>query len=116
MYVIDLIHSPDHVKPVFEAIVRSKLNANPQCEKTTIYLPIAKITREHREAVSKTAKLKSEQAIKKIRDVESKALRKAKDAKHVSSDLIHSVSEHVSIPNISLIVSTLNLRKLIYFN
>jgi ribosome recycling factor len=95
MYLIDLISTPDYVKLVFDAVVRSKLNPNPQLDKTTIYLPIAKITREHRETLSKTAKLKSEQTIKKIREIESKALRKAKDAKNVSKDLIFNVSEHV---------------------
>lgn len=96
MYVIDLIRTPDYVKPVFDAIMKSKLHPNPQLDKTTIFLPIAKISREHREQMSKTAKAKCEQAIKKIRDAESKALRRAKDAKNVSSDLIFNVSQHVS--------------------
>lgn len=97
MYLIDLIRTPDYVKPVFEAIVKSKLHLNPQLDKTTIFLPIAKVTREHREQVSKTAKSKCEQAIKKIREAESKAMRRAKDAKNVSTDLIFNVNQHVSI-------------------
>jgi hypothetical protein len=47
--------------------------------------------------MTKTAKLKCEQAIKKINDAVSKALRRAKDAKNVSSDLIFNVSQHVRI-------------------
>ena len=61
-----------------------------------ISLPIPKITREHRETLSKSAKAKSELAIKKIRDVESKALRKAKENKKASKDLIFNVQQQVN--------------------
>jgi ribosome recycling factor len=98
-----MIDQPEYAKAVLEAIVKSKLNSNPTLEKTVISLPIAKITREHREKLSKTAKAKSEQAIKKIRDAESKALRKAKDNKSVSKDLIFNVSEHVNNSFLKLI-------------
>ena len=96
MYVIDLISSPDYVKPVFDAILHSKLNSNASVEKTTICLPIPKITREHRENLSKSVKAKSELAIKKIRDIESKALRKAKENKKASKDLIFNVQQQVN--------------------
>jgi ribosome recycling factor len=96
MYLIDLIKTPDYVKPVLDAITKSKLHPNPQLDKTSIYLSIGRITREHREQMTKTAKLKCEQAIKKIKEAESKALRRAKEAKNVSSDLIFNVSQHVS--------------------
>lgn len=97
MYIIDLIDAPEYAKAVYDAVVQSKLNSNPSLDKTTIYLPIAKITREHRETLSKTAKVKSEAAIKKIRDVESKALRKAKEHKKANKDLIFNVSQYVII-------------------
>ncbi len=96
LYIIDMISQPENTKAVFDAILKSKLNSNPTLEKSVISLPIAKISREHREKLSKIAKAKSEQAIKKIRDAESKALRKAKENKSVSSDLVFNVSEHVN--------------------
>lgn len=96
MYVIDLISSPEYVKPVYDAILHSKLNSNASVEKTTISLPIPKITREHREKLTKSVKAKSELAIKKIRDVESKALRKAKENKKASKDLIFNVQQQVN--------------------
>lgn len=99
MFIIDLINSPEYVKPVLDAILKSNLNSNPQLDKSTIYLPIAKVTREHRENMTKSAKLKCEQALKKMREAESKALRKAKDAKHVSKDLIFNVSQWVILEN-----------------
>ncbi len=97
MYIIDLIDAPEYAKAVYDTVVNSKLNSNPSLDKTTIYLPIAKITREHRETLSTTAKVKSEAAIKKIRDVESKALRKAKEHKKANKDLIFNVSQYVII-------------------
>ncbi|CAF0760326.1 unnamed protein product [Brachionus calyciflorus] len=95
MFLIDLINSPDYVKPVLAAISKSNLSVNPQLDKTTIYLPIAKVTREHRESMAKSVKLKCEQALKKMRDAEGKAMRKAKDAKHVSKDLIFGVNDWI---------------------
>ncbi|RNA18827.1 ribosome-recycling mitochondrial, partial [Brachionus plicatilis] len=95
MFLIDLINSPEYVKPVLEALAKSNLNINPQVDKTTIYVPVAKVTREHRENMTKSAKLKCEQALKKMRDAESKALKKAKDAKHVSKDLIFNVNQWI---------------------
>ena len=38
-----MIDTPDYVKNVFEAILKSNLNTNPQLDKTTINLPIAKV-------------------------------------------------------------------------
>ena len=97
MFAIDLINSPEYVKLVYEAIIKSKLHSNPQMDKTSIYLTIPKITREYRENLSKTVKAKCEIAIKKIKDIESKAFRKAKDNKRVSTDLVYNVQQHVSV-------------------
>ena len=90
-----MIDTPDYVKNVFEAILKSNLNTNPQLDKTTINLPIAKVTREGRESMAKNIKLKCEQALKKMRDIEGKALRKAKENKKVSSDLAFNVGQYV---------------------
>ena len=94
-----MIDTPDYIKNVHEAILKSNLNTNPQLDKTTINLPIAKVTRESRETMAKNIKLKCETALKKMRDIESKALRKAKENKKVSSDLAFNVGQHVCKKN-----------------
>jgi ribosome recycling factor len=95
LYTIDLIASPEYVKPVFNAIVSSKLHSNPQINSTTISLPIAKVTREHRENLAKTVKAKCEQALKRMREIESKAARKVKESKSGHADLRFNVTQHV---------------------
>ena len=97
LYTIDLIASPECVKPVYDAILHSKLHLNPQIDSTTISLPIAKVTREHRENVSKSVKAKCEVALKKMREIEHKTLRKIKESKEGNEDLRFNVSEHVSL-------------------
>ena len=97
MLTIDMIENPDMVKLVFETISKANLNCNPQLDKTSINLPLPKVTREHRENLTKAIKTKCENAMKKLRDIESKALRKAKENKKVSKDLSFSAGEHVRI-------------------
>jgi ribosome recycling factor len=72
------------------------LNCNPTLSKTTISIPVPKITKESREKTAKTVRAMTENALKKMRDVESTALRKAKDNKKVSEDDVFNASEHVT--------------------
>ena len=52
----------------------SGLNLNPQQDGTRIYVPIPKVTREHREKLSKGAKLKCNEIKDQLRKVQSKRL------------------------------------------
>lgn len=58
------------------AVLRSNsgLNLNPQQEGTRIYVPIPKVTREHREKLSKAAKQKCNETKDKLRKLQSKKL------------------------------------------
>lgn len=94
-YVLDLIACPEHKKAIHDALLKSYLNLNPQIEQNTIHLSIPKVTREHRENVAKSAKLKCSQALEKIRKAETKAMKKAQNVKHVSDDLIFNVNQYV---------------------
>lgn len=95
MLTIDMIENPDMTKLVMESIAKANLNLNPQLDKTSINLPLPKVTREHRENLTKAIKTKCENALKKLRDIEGKALRKAKENKKVSKDLAFNASEHI---------------------
>lgn len=96
LYQIDMIDTPDYVKPVFDAIVNSKLNTNPKLEgKTAINLSIPKVTRESREATAKNIRLKCAQVLKKMNDLEKNALKKASNNKKVSHDLVFNVSQYI---------------------
>jgi ribosome recycling factor len=117
MFVIDLIHAPDYVKPVYEAIIKSGMCANPQIDKTSVYIPIPKVTRDHREALAKTVKVRCEVHVKRMQENEKKLSRKVQDAKGLSNDLKFNTVEHVSVFQIQSMLEYVlsNLIVMIYF-
>ena len=52
----------------------SGLNLNPQQDGTRIYVPIPKVTREHREKLSKGAKQKCNETKEQLRKLQSKKI------------------------------------------
>lgn len=96
LFVIDMINSPQYMKNVVETINKTSFNLNPQIDKTSIFLHIPKLTREHRENLTKTAKRLYDNAIVKLRDLDKKASRKVNDAKSMNADLIFYTNETVS--------------------
>lgn len=90
LLTINLAASPQYIPQVKQALADSGLNVNPQQDGTSLFIPLPKVTREHRETLAKNAKLLSEQSKKSLRDVYSKHARKIKSAKqgHSSDDLL----------------------------
>lgn len=88
---------PDALKPVLTAINESGMNLSPQQEGNVIYLPIPKVTREHREGLAQNAKNlfnKSKDELKQIQSSFSNYIRKQKKS-HVSEELIFNVNENL---------------------
>lgn len=54
--VIDMLSFPQMTKAVMDTLKSSALNLNPQQEGTSIFVPIPKVTKEHREILAKKAK------------------------------------------------------------
>lgn len=96
-YIIDLITCPDEKKGILEALAKANLNLNPQVHQNVITMKTPMITREHRENVAKSIRLKCSQTIERMKKVETKAVRKAQDAKNVSEDLIFRTGQYVKI-------------------
>jgi len=94
-FVVDMISSPQHIKIAMEAIAKSSLKLNPQLDKTSILIQIPKLSREHRENLSKSAKKYFEDTLSKLRDIHNKNVKKISSAKNVSADLIFSLKETV---------------------
>ena len=90
-----MINSPQYIQKVFDSITKSGLSVSPQIDKTSIFLNIPKITRDHRENLSKSAKKMFEIANGKLRDLNKKASRKVSDSKTASDDLIFQTNETV---------------------
>ncbi|KAK0178374.1 hypothetical protein PV328_002326 [Microctonus aethiopoides] len=77
--VVNAVSFPQAIPQILKALNDSGLNLNPQQDGTTLFIPIPKVTKEHRESLAKNAKaifIKSRDNIKDIKNKELKALKK----------------------------------------
>lgn len=92
LIVINLAAMPEALKPALEALTELG-NTNPQVEGSTIYIPIPKVTREHREKLVLTANRATTKAKSEIKvlfaSYSSKAKRQQTKAK-LSEDLVRN--------------------------
>jgi ribosome recycling factor len=94
--VLNLSSLPDACQAVMKAIQDSGMNLNPQQEGTTIYVPLPKVTREHRENLSRNAKslfTKYKTAYQTVQNRYVKQCRSSKEG--VSEDLVFSVQKQI---------------------
>ena len=97
LVVLNLSALPDAVKPVMTAIAKSGMNLSPQQEGNIIYLPIPKVTREHREGLANNARalcVRAKDELKHINSSFSNYVKKQKKS-HVSEELIFNVNENL---------------------
>jgi len=96
LLVINVSSTPQYVTHVKTAILTSGLNVNPQQEGTTLYVPVPRVTREHREMLAKNAKALCDKTKDKLRHVQNNFDRELKKAKQThSEDLIYKLHETV---------------------
>lgn len=94
--VINLAAFPQTIPMVLAALQKSGMNLNPQQDGTTIFIPVPKITKEHRENLAKNAKTLFNKCRDAIKDHQNGIVRKLKKQKDISSDENHSVQLQVS--------------------
>ncbi|KAJ8969105.1 hypothetical protein NQ314_001915 [Rhamnusium bicolor] len=88
--VVNMSVFPQAIPAVLKAIEKSGMNLNPQQDGTTLYIPIPKVTKEHRETLVKNAKQLFIKCKDNIRDVQIKYIKQVK-RKEISQDLTRSV-------------------------
>lgn len=89
--VIDMIAFPQMIPAALQALQKSGLNLNPQQEGTTIFIPIPKVTKEHRANLAKNAKALFIKCRDQIKDAQNEVIRKVKNNTSVSEDDSHAV-------------------------
>lgn len=98
LMMINLVATPQYISCVKLAILGSGMNVNPQQEGTTLYIPIPKVTREHREDLAKNAKVLCEKTKEKLRNIQNNFTRDLKKGKvEHSEDLIFNIQEMILI-------------------
>ncbi|XP_076062574.1 mitochondrial ribosome recycling factor 1 isoform X2 [Oratosquilla oratoria] len=88
MLIISAVAFPQAAPSIVKAIQDSGMNLNPQQEGTTIYVPLPKITREHREGLARNAKTMFQKCKDRLRDVSNKYIKKSKNHTELSEDLV----------------------------
>ncbi|XP_058832310.1 ribosome-recycling factor, mitochondrial [Topomyia yanbarensis] len=94
--VINLISFPQTIPAVLQAIQKSGMNLNPQQDGTTLYIPVPKVTREHREGLAKNAKSLFIKCRDTIKDAQNQTIKKLKKQTDISEDLNFQVQAQVT--------------------
>jgi ribosome recycling factor len=79
------------------AIKESGICINPQQEGTMVYLPLPKITKEHRDNLSKNAKMLVNNAKSDLKSIQNHFMKQARNQKQqkISEDLIFNACENI---------------------
>ncbi|XP_049875467.1 ribosome-recycling factor, mitochondrial [Pectinophora gossypiella] len=93
--VINFASFPQAIPDALKAIAHSGMNLNPQQDGTTLFVPVPKVTKEHREALAKNAKALYIKCRDAMKDVQNDYIKKAKKHTGVSEDLIFDVTKQI---------------------
>lgn len=93
--VINLIGFPQLIPNVLQALSKSGMNLNPQQDGTTVFIPVPKVTKEHREMLAKNAKAIFIKCRDGIKDVQNDFIKKVKRKADISADLNHQVQGQI---------------------
>lgn len=93
--VINLIGFPQLIPNVLQALAKSGMNLNPQQDGTTVFIPVPKVTKEHREMLAKNAKAIFIKCRDGIKDVQNDFIKKTKRKADISTDLNHQVQAQI---------------------
>lgn len=93
--VINMVAFPQTIPVALQAIQKSGMNLNPQQDGTTIYIPVPKITKEHRENLSKNAKTLFFKCRDSIKDAQNGVVKKVKNQTELSTDESFSIQGQV---------------------
>jgi len=85
MVTINLAMSSQYIPNVKDALMNSGLNINPQQDGTSIFVQIPMVTKEHRQQLSKNAKVLYESSKKDLRNIYSKYSKKIRSVKEGKS-------------------------------
>uniref|UniRef100_UPI00358FC9C3 ribosome-recycling factor, mitochondrial isoform X2 n=1 Tax=Myxine glutinosa TaxID=7769 RepID=UPI00358FC9C3 len=95
LLTINLGSNPEAKSAVLEALTASGMNLNPQSMGSTIQVPIPRVSREQREALSRKARQVTNEAKQGLREVRSHAITSVRKVEGVSKDTLHLVEKQV---------------------
>lgn len=93
--VVNMIAFPQTIPDVLKALEKSGMNLNPQQDGTTLFIPIPKVTKEHRENLSKNAKTLFIKYRDTIKDIQNTNIKKLKKQSEISKDDVFAVQSQI---------------------
>ncbi|CAG9763269.1 unnamed protein product [Ceutorhynchus assimilis] len=93
--VVNFATFPQAIPAALKALSKSGMNLNPQQDGTTLFIPIPKVTKEHREQLAKNAKQLFVKCKDSVRDVQNKYVKQVKRQDKVSEDLARNVEQQI---------------------
>ncbi|XP_015365535.1 PREDICTED: ribosome-recycling factor, mitochondrial isoform X2 [Diuraphis noxia] len=93
--ILNMSSFPQAIPSVLESLKASGMNLNPQQEKTSIFIPIPKVTKEHRENLSKGAKALFFKTKDSIKELQNKNIKLLKDNDALATDLVHTLQDQM---------------------
>lgn len=94
--VLNMVSFPQAIPQALQALQKSGMNLNPQQDGTTIFIPVPKVTKEHREMLAKNAKTLFVKCRDGIRDAQNNVIRKLKKQTDISQDENRSIQVQVT--------------------
>lgn len=93
LIVLNMASFPDAIKATLKAIQESGMNISTQQDGTTVFCHLPKVTREHRETLSKNAKTLFSKAKEDMVAIERKYLKEIqKNKQGISEDVVYNAS------------------------
>ncbi|XP_044269238.1 ribosome-recycling factor, mitochondrial [Tribolium madens] len=93
--VVNMSVFPQAIPAALKAIERSGMNLNPQQDGTTLFIPIPKVTTEHRENLAKSAKTLFIKCRDGIRDVQNKQVKSLKKKDKIADDMARNSEQQI---------------------
>ncbi|VVC40224.1 Hypothetical protein CINCED_3A014019 [Cinara cedri] len=94
--VLNMTSFPLAIPAVLESLKASGMNLNPQQDKTTIFIPIPKVTKDHRENLIKGAKSLFIKCKDNIKEIQNKNIKLLKDNDTLAIDLVHNLQDQIT--------------------
>lgn len=94
--VINFASFPQAIPDALKCMQSSGLNLNPQQDGTTLFVPVPKVTKEHREALAKNAKVLFIECRDTVKKIQNEYIKKVKKQTGVSEDVIFRVTKQIT--------------------
>nr|XP_012229074.1 PREDICTED: ribosome-recycling factor, mitochondrial [Linepithema humile] len=97
LVVLNVSSFPQAIPDILKSLMKNQMKLNPQQDGTTIYIPTPKVTKEHRETLSKNAKNFYVKCCENIREIRNKQIKTVKQKEKLAKDLAFRIENYIDI-------------------